>query len=111
MRLDVKSGEHTIWEEEGTYPGEPIFVPRPGGTKEDDGVLLSVVLAGLYSADLSSRPLVYVCWGNLTCGVGHLHYFAVGRPFGCFGMLLGCFALCHTYTFGRSEKSRGLLHD
>jgi beta,beta-carotene 9',10'-dioxygenase len=32
------------WHEEGCYPGEPVFVPRPGGTAEDDGVLLSVVL-------------------------------------------------------------------
>lgn len=25
-------------------PSEPIFVARPGGTKEDDGVLLTVAL-------------------------------------------------------------------
>ena len=46
MKLDVQSGQHQVWQEEGTYPGEPIFVPRPGATREDDGVLLSVVLAG-----------------------------------------------------------------
>jgi carotenoid cleavage dioxygenase-like enzyme len=32
------------WHEDSCYPGEPVFVPRPGGTAEDDGVLLSVVL-------------------------------------------------------------------
>lgn len=32
------------WHEEGCYPGEPVFVARPGGQIEDDGVLLSVVL-------------------------------------------------------------------
>ena len=42
----MESGAHQIWQEDGTYPGEPIFVPRPGGSKEDDGLLLSVVLAG-----------------------------------------------------------------
>ncbi|HUN09591.1 MAG TPA: carotenoid oxygenase family protein, partial [Aggregatilineales bacterium] len=26
------------------YPGEPVFAARPGGTADDDGVLLSVVL-------------------------------------------------------------------
>ena len=26
------------------YPGEPVFVPAPGATAEDDGVLLSVIL-------------------------------------------------------------------
>jgi beta,beta-carotene 9',10'-dioxygenase len=32
------------WREEGCHPGEPVFVARPDGTEEDDGVLLSVVL-------------------------------------------------------------------
>ena len=27
-------------------PGEPVFVARPGGIEEDDGVLLTVVLDG-----------------------------------------------------------------
>lgn len=27
---------------EGMLPGEPLFVPRPGGTAEDDGVLISM---------------------------------------------------------------------
>jgi torulene dioxygenase len=27
-------------------PGEPIFVPDPNGTEEDDGVILSIVLIG-----------------------------------------------------------------
>ena len=60
VRLDIKLGDHQVWEEEGTYPGEPIFVPRPGGTEEDDGVLLSVVLAGGNSASILSRPFVHV---------------------------------------------------
>ncbi|MFB6278540.1 MAG: carotenoid oxygenase family protein, partial [Salinibacter sp.] len=32
------------WHESGTYPGEPVFVPHPEGTTEEDGVVLSVVL-------------------------------------------------------------------
>ncbi|KZT51841.1 hypothetical protein CALCODRAFT_442462 [Calocera cornea HHB12733] len=32
---------------DGQTPGEPIFVSRPGGTEEDDGVVLTVVLDGL----------------------------------------------------------------
>eukprot|EP00443_Scrippsiella_acuminata_P023076 CAMPEP_0115316792 /NCGR_PEP_ID=MMETSP0270-20121206/78316_1 /TAXON_ID=71861 /ORGANISM="Scrippsiella trochoidea, Strain CCMP3099" /LENGTH=414 /DNA_ID=CAMNT_0002736231 /DNA_START=1 /DNA_END=1245 /DNA_ORIENTATION=+ len=35
-----------FWQRDGHHPGEPIFVPRPGGTSEDDGVLLSPVLDG-----------------------------------------------------------------
>ena len=47
---DVESAEiHTngsgqVWREEGCTPGEPIFVPSPGGTEEDDGVILAIVL-------------------------------------------------------------------
>jgi carotenoid cleavage dioxygenase-like enzyme len=33
-----------VWYQNGCYPGEPVFVPRPGASAEDDGVLLSVVL-------------------------------------------------------------------
>jgi carotenoid cleavage dioxygenase-like enzyme len=43
-KLDVRREEQTFWSERGSYPGEPIFVRRPGGQREDDGVLLSVVL-------------------------------------------------------------------
>jgi carotenoid cleavage dioxygenase-like enzyme len=35
-----------VWYRPQHYPQEPIFVPRPGGTAEDDGVLLSNVLDG-----------------------------------------------------------------
>lgn len=34
------------WQREGEFPGEPIFLPTPGGTSEDEGLLLSVVLRG-----------------------------------------------------------------
>ena len=48
--LDIESaeilanGSGQVWREEGCVPGEPIFVPNPGGTEEDDGVVLTVVL-------------------------------------------------------------------
>lgn len=38
------NGSGQVWREEGCVPGEPIFVPRPGGTEEDDGVVLTIVL-------------------------------------------------------------------
>jgi carotenoid cleavage dioxygenase-like enzyme len=44
VRLDVESGETRVWHEPGRYPGEPVFVPEPGATAEDQGVVLSVVL-------------------------------------------------------------------
>ena len=44
VRVDTGSGGTQVWWEDGTYPGEPVFVPSPGSRGEDDGVLLSVVL-------------------------------------------------------------------
>lgn len=41
---DLDAGRATEWHEPGTFPGEPVFVPRPGSTDEGDGVVLSVVL-------------------------------------------------------------------
>lgn len=42
-RVDCWRRETTVWREPGTFCGEPVFVPRPGGG-EGDGVVLSVVL-------------------------------------------------------------------
>lgn len=39
-------GSSKFWKEDMCVPGEPIFVPNPDGTDEDDGVVLSVVLDG-----------------------------------------------------------------
>ncbi|MBS0654028.1 MAG: carotenoid oxygenase family protein [Verrucomicrobia bacterium] len=43
-QIDVKAKTAKCWAEEGCFPGEPIFVKRPGGDRENDGVVLSVVL-------------------------------------------------------------------
>ena len=40
-------GVEATWAPPDHFPCEPIFVPRPGGTAEDDGVVLSVVLLGI----------------------------------------------------------------
>ncbi|KAL3141623.1 hypothetical protein ABBQ32_004860 [Trebouxia sp. C0010 RCD-2024] len=81
VRLDIKSGEHQVWAEENTYPGEPIFVPRPGATEEDDGVLLSVVLAGaqkrsfLLILDASDLTEVARAWTRDPVALGfHGHF-------------------------------------
>jgi len=44
VKVDVNSGESTVWRDEGCHPGEPVYVPRPGAGGEDDGLVLSVVL-------------------------------------------------------------------
>ena len=44
VKIDTESGTVATWHAAGLYPGEPVFVPSPSATAEDDGVLLSVVL-------------------------------------------------------------------
>jgi beta,beta-carotene 9',10'-dioxygenase len=44
VKLDIATRSTQSWHEPGCYPGEPVFVGRPGRSAEDDGVLLSVVL-------------------------------------------------------------------
>ncbi|HTC71362.1 MAG TPA: carotenoid oxygenase family protein [Solirubrobacteraceae bacterium] len=44
VRVDTFEHSTRAWEQPGCYPGEPVFVARPGAEDEDDGVLLSVVL-------------------------------------------------------------------
>ncbi|HEY1834162.1 MAG TPA: carotenoid oxygenase family protein [Solirubrobacteraceae bacterium] len=44
VKLDTHDGGHLRWSEPGCFAGEPVFVRRPEGSGEDDGVLLSVVL-------------------------------------------------------------------
>ncbi len=44
VKVDVSDGSRRSWSEPGAFPGEPVFVARPGAEDEDDGVLLSVVL-------------------------------------------------------------------
>ena len=44
VKVDVTTGDVKSWSEPGCYPGEPVFIERPDGSAEDDGVILSVVL-------------------------------------------------------------------
>jgi torulene dioxygenase len=45
IKLDMSSPPSSkIWTKPDHTPSEPIFVPRPDGKEEDDGVLLSIVL-------------------------------------------------------------------
>ncbi|MBC61510.1 MAG: hypothetical protein CMP11_03555 [Zetaproteobacteria bacterium] len=43
IKVDLKTKEKKIWKESYCAPGEPIFVPNPDASKEDDGVIMSLV--------------------------------------------------------------------
>ena len=55
VKLNVQTKETWVWQEEECYPSEPVFVPTPGATEEDDGkhtynypvLVFSVVIATL----------------------------------------------------------------
>jgi beta,beta-carotene 9',10'-dioxygenase len=44
VKIDVRDGTRREWRARDCYPGEPIFVRRPGDEAEDGGLVLSVVL-------------------------------------------------------------------
>ncbi len=44
VKIDTDDGGSIGWARPGCSPGEPVFVARPDGEDEDDGVLLSIVL-------------------------------------------------------------------
>jgi carotenoid cleavage dioxygenase-like enzyme len=46
VKVDVENGRTVRWEEANAYPGEPVLVPAPYASTQDDGVILSVVLDG-----------------------------------------------------------------
>jgi beta,beta-carotene 9',10'-dioxygenase len=43
VKFDTRERDLVTWHEPGCYPGEPVFVGRPGRDEEDDGAILSVV--------------------------------------------------------------------
>ncbi|MFW6003013.1 MAG: carotenoid oxygenase family protein [Halanaeroarchaeum sp.] len=67
-KIDLETGDVTRWSTPGRYVGEPVFVPRPGGTTEDDGVILAVVLdtqrerSGLLVLDGETFDFLAMAW-------------------------------------------------
>jgi torulene dioxygenase len=47
VKYDSQTNTSIAWLHHAQSPGEPIFLPDPEGTEEDDGVCLSVVLDGI----------------------------------------------------------------
>jgi len=43
LKLDLCKQTSVGWDDLNLFPVEPVFVPRPGGVEEDDGVLMSPV--------------------------------------------------------------------
>ena len=69
IKLDTQTCIAKHWNAHAQSPGEPIFVPDPQGTTEDDGALLSVVLDGntgtSYLLVLDAKTLVEIGRANI----------------------------------------------
>ncbi|PIK44852.1 putative beta,beta-carotene 9',10'-oxygenase [Apostichopus japonicus] len=44
VKVDTVNKTFMSWNDPSCYPSEPVFIPRPGGEAEDDGVVLSSVI-------------------------------------------------------------------
>ncbi|KAJ8343112.1 hypothetical protein SKAU_G00330400 [Synaphobranchus kaupii] len=44
LKMDLQGKRLKVWQHPGLFPSEPVFVPSPDATEEDDGVILSVVI-------------------------------------------------------------------
>jgi all-trans-8'-apo-beta-carotenal 15,15'-oxygenase len=65
LKLDLEKGTQQLWTAAPTgYVNEPIFVPRPGGTQEDDGWLLVMT----YDALRDRSTVVILDAADLTRG-------------------------------------------
>lgn len=46
IKIDTKEKTILTWHEENVYPSEPLFVPSPNATAEDEGVVVCALLKG-----------------------------------------------------------------
>ncbi|KAI9224920.1 carotenoid oxygenase [Blastocladiella britannica] len=85
-------GSERKWSAPNAYPGEPVFVPRPNGTNEDDGVVLSVVLDAVTETSfllvLDASDFTEISRAQVPVAV----------PFGFHGSFLGAQASMHSFT-------------
>uniref|UniRef100_A0A6Q2YIN7 Beta-carotene 15, 15-dioxygenase 2, like n=1 Tax=Esox lucius TaxID=8010 RepID=A0A6Q2YIN7_ESOLU len=44
LKMDLETKKLKAWRQPGLFPSEPVFVPAPNATEEDDGVVMSVII-------------------------------------------------------------------
>lgn len=78
LQVDAQEKGCLVWHEAGVVVGEPTFVPAPGSTNEDEGVVLSV----LVQADGNAALLVLDAQSHAEVARARLPY---GLPNGFHG--------------------------
>lgn len=53
VKLNVRNGEEKVWEDTEFICSEPIFVASPDGEKEDDGVIVTILIHKTNSKQLA----------------------------------------------------------
>lgn len=79
IKFCIKSDSYKYWYEENLFPGEPVFISAPNASKEDDGVVLSLVLDTI-------KHITYLLILDATsfCEIGRA-YLPFAVPFGSHG--------------------------
>ena len=44
IKIDIKTGKSINWFKIHQYPSEPVFIPNPAAKREDDGIIITIVL-------------------------------------------------------------------
>jgi carlactone synthase/all-trans-10'-apo-beta-carotenal 13,14-cleaving dioxygenase len=75
VKVDTRDRTAKVWRRPDFIPGEPIFVPRPDGEAEDDGVLMACThgpdgKASFVVLDASTMEELASCEADVTLGYG-----------------------------------------
>ncbi|AFY94507.1 carotenoid oxygenase family protein [Chamaesiphon minutus] len=82
LKLDRETGEQQLWTAAPTgYVNEPVFVPRPGGTQEDDGWLIAMI----YDGAKDRSAVVVLDAADLTKGAVATLHLTHHIPYGLHG--------------------------
>ncbi|THG12880.1 hypothetical protein TEA_015772 [Camellia sinensis var. sinensis] len=77
-KIDLFEKVAKNWFDEGSVPSEPLFVPRPGATEEDDGVVISMI------SDKNGEGYALVLDGSTFEEIARAK-FPYGLPYGLHG--------------------------
>jgi carotenoid cleavage dioxygenase-like enzyme len=85
VKVDVETGDVKRYVDREFTFGEPVCVPRPGATREDDGVLLAVgsspnqERSRLLVLDAGSLEVLATCDADVLIPLGFHGTFALGE--------------------------------
>lgn len=66
IKVNVKDKTTVTWAEPNCYPSEPIFLPSPDSSSEDDGVILCAMVWGGSKEEENRAGLLVLCAKTLT---------------------------------------------